>query len=126
MKKTTIISFTAGAGLVLGSLSVAASGFGGGWKQDSNTGTLYYDAGKPAQHHMNVPHGKSQKPTAANSFGNGWMHDRNTGTLYYDSGTPDRQQVKAGVNKKHSPTAANSFGNGWMHDRNTGTLYRNI
>ena len=62
-----------GAGLVLGSLSVAASGFGGGWKQDSNTGTLYYDAGKPAQHHMNVPHGKSQKPTAANSFGNGWI-----------------------------------------------------
>ena len=51
MKKQTMINIIAGTGLVLGPVSVMASGFGGGWMQDKDTGTLYYSHTQTPERH---------------------------------------------------------------------------
>jgi hypothetical protein len=81
MKYQTMINMIAGAGLVLGPLSVAASGFGGGWMRDKDTGTLYYSLAPTPERHPTASHG--QKPEHLGSFGGGWVQDKVSGTAYY-------------------------------------------
>ena len=42
MKYRMMMNLIAGAGMVATPLLAAASDFGGGWKQDKDTGALYY------------------------------------------------------------------------------------
>jgi hypothetical protein len=81
MKYQTMINMIAGAGLVLGPLSVAASGFGGGWMRDKDTGTLYYSLAPTPERHPTASHG--QQSEQLNSFGGGWVQDKVSGTAYY-------------------------------------------
>ena len=82
MKQLKAIKLVAATGLVLGSLNAAASGFGGGWVQDKNTGTIYNSlATTPERHHAS--HDKMHGGGHMNSFGGGWVQDKNTGTIYY-------------------------------------------
>lgn len=81
MKYRMMMNLIAGAGMVATPLLAAASDFGGGWKQDKDTGTLYYS--------LAPEHGRHQAGTDGhrsgnlNSFGGGWVQDRVTGTIYY-------------------------------------------
>jgi hypothetical protein len=115
MKHLTMIKYAAVTGLVAGSLNAAAAGFGGGWMQDPNTGTLYYSHASDGRLHAASDAGHSKGHQ--NSFGGGWVQDRHTNTLSY-SRAPEVGQWHADSEK----VQLNSFGGDWVHDRNTGTL----
>jgi len=92
MKKQAMINIIAGAGLVLGPVSVMASGFGGGWVQDKDTGTLYYSLAPTHERHQ--AYSDAQQGKHLSSFGGGWMQNKDTGTLYYSrTHTPERHKV---------------------------------
>ena len=100
MKYRSMIKVIAGAGLAAGSMSVLASGFGGGWMQDRDTGTLYYSLAPtpPQQPSASSGHQKER----LNSFGGGWVQDRNTGTLTYLHSHTDPHASKADGNSTYS------------------------
>ncbi len=119
MKYRMMMNLIAGAGMVATPLLAAASDFGGGWKQDKDTGTLYYS--------LAPEHGRHQAGTDGhrsgnlNSFGGGWVQGKDTGTLYY-SLAPEHGRHQAGTDG-HQSGNLNSFGGGWVQDRVTGTIY---
>lgn len=116
MKYSTIIKSIAGAGMLLGSAGVMATGFGGGWKHDSHTNTLM---------NTNAPSYESSSPAAAmkskkgSGFGDSLSQDSNTGTLVNANVPTYVKQPGAGGDKQ---VTRNSFGGSWYLDRNTGTF----
>ena len=118
MKYATIIKSVAGAGMLLGSAGVMATGFGGGWSHDKHTGTLVNN---------NAPSYESTSPAAGmkskkgSGFGEGVSQSSNTGTLINANVPAYEKQPKAGGDKQ---VTRNSFGDGWYQDSNTGTLTR--
>jgi hypothetical protein len=78
MKYPMIIKSIAGASILLGSVNVMATGFGGGWSRDSHTGTLM---NTNAPSHVKQPHAAGDKQVTLNSFGGDKYQNRNTGTL---------------------------------------------
>jgi len=117
MKYSTIIKSVAGAGIVLGSLNVMASGFGDGWSRDSHTGTLI---------NANAPVYSSSSATAMKSkegsgFGNGWSKNSHTGTLMHVNAPSYEKQPHAAGDKQ---VTLNSFGGGKYQNKTTGTLTR--
>ena len=89
-----IFKSVAGAGILLGSLNVMASGFGGGWSLDAHTGTLV---------NANAPVYSSSGPRTAmksnegSGFANGWVKNSHTGTLMnVNAPTYEKQPHAAG------------------------------
>jgi hypothetical protein len=115
MKYQMMIKSIAGAAMVLGSLNVAASSFGGGWSHDSNTGTLT-NANAPS--YASTGSGASMKSKQGSEFGGGLSQDSNTGTLMNANVPSYKKQPTASGDKK---VTLNGFGGGWHHD-STGTL----
>jgi hypothetical protein len=115
MKYQMIINTIAGAGMVLGSLNVMASGFGGGWSHDSNTNTLM-NANAPG--YASTSSAPSMKSKKGSEFADGWSHDSNTGTLMNANAPSYEKQPRASSDRK---VTLNSFGGGWYQD-STGTL----
>lgn len=118
MKYSTIIKSVAGAGLLLGSAGVMATGFGGGWAHDKHTGTLM---------NTNAPSYESTAPAASmkskkgSEFAEGVSQNSNTGTLM-NANVPSSEK-QSGSHGKLQVTR-NSFADGWYQDSNTGTLTR--
>jgi len=83
MKHQTMIKLITVTGLLLGPLNASASGFGGGWVHDPDTGTLSYTgAASPGE---GTAATDSMRPHRhMNSFGGGWIHDEATGTLSFN------------------------------------------
>lgn len=98
-----------------------ASGFGGGWSHDSNTGTLI-NANAPSDSSSCGPT-PAMKSKKGSESGNGLSQDRNTGTLMNTNVPSYKKQPKAVGDKK---VTLNSFGGGWYQDSNTVTLTRII
>jgi hypothetical protein len=78
MKYPMIIKSIAGASMLLGSLNVMATGFGGGWSLDSHTGTLM---NTNAPSHVKQPQAVGDKQVTFNSFGGDKYQNKTTGTL---------------------------------------------
>ena len=118
MKYPLIIKSIAGAGMVLGSLNAVATGFGGGWKHDSTTGTLM-NTNAPSYH--STSSGTFMKSKKGSEFADGWSHDSNTGTLFNANAPSYEKQPQVTSDRK---VTLNSFGGGVYQDPNTGTLTR--
>jgi len=116
MKYQLIIKSIAGAGLVLGSVNVVASGFGGGWKHDNTTGTLM-NTNAPSYNSTSSATGMKMKK--GSEFANGVSQDSNTGTLVNANVPSYEKQHQAAGDRK---VARNSFGGGMYQDPTTGTL----
>jgi hypothetical protein len=118
MKYSTIIKSVAGAGMLLGSAGVMATGFGGGWQHDPNTNTLMnsnapsYESSGPAA---------SMKTKKGSEFAEGVAQSANTGTLI-NMNVPSYEQQSSTGDGQH--VTRNSFGGGLYQDSNTGTLTR--
>jgi hypothetical protein len=118
MKYSTLIKSVAGAGMLLGSAAVMATGFGGGWKHDSHTNTLM---------NTNAPSYESTGPAASmkskkgSEFADGVSQNSNTGTLM-NANVPVRGKQHSAGGDTH--VTKNSFGGGLYQDKNTGTLTR--
>ena len=78
MKYSMIIKSVAGAGILLGSLNVMATGYGGDWSRDSHTGTLI-NANAPGN--SSTRSATAMKSKQGSEFGNGWTKNSHTGTL---------------------------------------------
>ena len=79
MKYQTTIRNMVGAGLVLGSASVMASGEHAGWAHDPVTGTMYhYDA--PAVERSSGAAGQGGHGTKSQASG-AWTNDSHSGTF---------------------------------------------
>jgi CRISPR/Cas system CSM-associated protein Csm5 (group 7 of RAMP superfamily) len=115
MKYQLIIKSIAGTAIMLGSLNAAATGFGGGWKHDSVTGTLM---NTNAPSYDSTASGTAMKSKKGSDFADGWAHDSNTGTLFNANAASPQKQSKATGDKK---VTLNGFGGGWYQD-GTGTL----
>jgi len=117
MKYQLMIKSIAGAAMVMGSINVMASGFGGGWMHDS-TGTLM-NANAPSHDSSSPATGiKSKK---GSEFGGGLSQDSNTGTLMNANVPSIEQQPRVASDNK---VTLNSFGGGRYQDSTTGTLTR--
>jgi len=118
MKYSMIIKSVAGAGILLGSLNVMATGYGGDWSRDSHTGTLI---------NANAPGNSSTRSTTAmkskqgSEFGNGWTKNSHTGTLKNANAPSYEKQSHAAGDKQ---VTLNSFGGGKYQNKTTGTLTR--
>ena len=118
MKYSMIIKSVAGAGILLGSLNVMASGFGGGWSRDSHTGTLV-NANAPV--YSSNGSATAMKSKNGSGFGNGWSKNSHTGTLMHANAPSYDRQPPAADDKQ---VTLNSFGGNKYQDKNTGTLTR--
>jgi hypothetical protein len=111
-----IIKSVAGAGMLLGSAGVMATGFGGGWMHDKHTGTLV---------NTNAPSYESTGPAASmkskkgSEFGDGVTLNSNTGTLMNSNVPAVVKQPRAESNRQ---VTRNSHGGSWYQDSNTGTF----
>jgi hypothetical protein len=117
MKYQTLISLVAGIGLVAGPLTAMASGFGGGWMRDGNSGSIYNSSAPTVVQPQHPASTASHK----NGFGDGWARNPNSGTIYNtNASTVDQQRSTAVANTK---TASNKsgFGGGWARG-NFGTI----
>jgi hypothetical protein len=118
MKYGILMNVMAGAGLMATPVLVMASGFGGGWMHDKDTGTLSYT--------LAPDHGKHQaaaerhQSARLNGFGGGWVQDPVTRTLSYTL-APDHGKHQAAA-ERHQSARLNGFGGGWVQDPVTGTL----
>jgi len=115
MKYQLIIKSIAGAALAMGSINAMATGFGGGWKHDSITGTLM-NTNAPSYTSSSSETGMKSKK--GSEFGGGLSQNSNTGTLMNSNAPSYEKQPKAASDKK---VTLNSFGGGWGQD-STGTL----
>ena len=118
MKYSMIIKSVAGAGILLGSLNVMASGFGGGWSRDGHTGTLV-NANAPG--YSSSGSATAMKSKEGSGFGNGWSKNSHTGTLMNANAPSYEKQPHAAGDKQ---VTLNSFGGGRYQDKTTGTLTR--
>ena len=117
MKYATIIKSVAGAGMLLGSAGVMATGFGGGWSHDKHTGTLM-NANAPS--YGSTSPAPSMKSKNGSEFGDTVSQNSNTGTLMNaNAPTYEKQSESHGTQ-----VTRNSFGGGFYQDSNTGTLTR--
>jgi hypothetical protein len=122
MKRPTLMSLVIAAGISLPAMNAVASGFGGGWKHDKHTGTLYWSlAPEPVTRHEATSHGKSSEHLS--NPGGAWVYDDHTDTVHW-SMAPDRNGVAASPHGQQARNP-NSFGRGWAHDVHTGTLSYN-
>ena len=118
MKYPMIIKSIAGASILLGSLNVMASGFGGGWSLDGHTGTLV-NANAPV--YSSSGSATAMKSKEGSGFGNGWAKNSHTGTLMNINAPSYEKQPYAAGDKQ---VTLNSFGGDWYQDKTTGTLTR--
>jgi hypothetical protein len=118
MKYSMIVKSVAGAGILLGSLNVMASGFGGGWSLDSHTGTLV-NANAPV--YSSGGSTTAMKSKEGSGFGNGWAKNSHTGTLMNVNAPSYEKQPHAAGDKE---VTLNSFGGGRYQDKTTRTLTR--
>ena len=116
MKYSMIIKSVAGAGILLGSLNVMASGYGGGWSRDSHTGTLI-NANAPGN--STTRSATAMKSKQGSGFGNGWSKNSYTGTLMNTNAPSHVKQPHAAGDKQ---VTLNSFGGGKYQNGTTGTL----
>jgi hypothetical protein len=115
MKYQTLIKSIAGAGMILGSLNVMATGFGGAWSHNSSTGTLV-NASAPSYPSSST--GVSMKSKNGSDFADGWSLNSNTGTLFNANAPSYEKQTHDSSDKK---VTLNSFGKGW-YQGSQGTL----
>lgn len=118
MKYSMIIKSIAGAAMVMGSINVMATGFGGGWSHDSNTGTLM-NANAPS--YTSSSAATAMKSKKGSEFGGGLSQDSNTGTLMNANVPTYEKQHKVASDRD---VTLNSFGGGRYQDSTTGTLTR--
>jgi hypothetical protein len=118
MKYSMIIRAAAGAGILFGSLNVMASGFGGGWSHDSNTGTLMNANARSYSDSVSATAMKSEK---VGGFGDGWSKNSHTNTLMNANAPSYEKQTHAAGDKT---VTLNSFGGGAYQDNTTRTLTR--
>jgi len=116
MKYQLVIKSIAGTAILLGSLNAAATGFGGGWKHDSATGTLM---NTNAPSYDSSVYGTAMKSKKGSDFADGWAHDSNTGTLFNANAPSSQEQSSRSYSDKK--VTLNGFGGGWYQD-STGTL----
>jgi len=111
-----IIKSVAGAGILLGSLNVMATGYGGGWSRDSHTGTLI---NTNAPDSMSTRSATVMKSKQGSEFGNGWAKNSHTGTLMNTNAPSYVKQPHAAGDKQ---VTLNSFGGDKYQNKTTGTL----
>ena len=116
MKYPMIIKSIAGASILLGSLNVMATGFGGGWSRDSHTGTLI---NTNAPDYMSTRSSTAMKSKQGSGFGNGWSKNSYTGTLMHTNAPSYVKQPHAAGDKQ---VTLNSFGGDKYQNKTTGTL----
>ena len=116
MKYPMIIRSIAGAGILLGSLNVMATGYGGGWSRDSHTGTLI---NTNAPDYMSTRSATAMKSKHGSGFGNGWSINVYTGTLMHTNAPSYVEQPHAAGDKQ---VTLNSFGGDKYQNKTTGTL----
>jgi hypothetical protein len=119
MKHQKMINFAAGMTLVAGPLTAMAVEFGGGWKLDKNTGTLYNPHHAPIEKQIATAPRKSHK----NSFGGGLVQDPLTGTTYNATREPLETTQPSKAGDMHTKSHKNTFGGGLVQDSMTGTTY---
>jgi len=118
MKYQLMIKSIAGAALVMGSINVMASGFGGGWSHDPNTNTLM-NANAPS--HTSSSYETGMKSKKGSEFGGGLSQDINTGTLMNANVPSFEKQPTASGDKN---VTLNGFGGGVYQNATTGTFTR--
>jgi hypothetical protein len=118
MKYSMIVKSVAGAGILLGSLNVMATGYGGGWSRDSHTGTLI-NANAPD--YSSSGSATAMKSKESSAFGNGWSKNSHTGTLMHTNAPSYEKQPHAAGDKQ---VTLNSFGGDKYQNKTTGTLTR--
>ena len=118
-----MINLIAGIGLVAAPLAAMSSDFGGGWKLDKNTGTLYNPNHAPVETQSSHSHGNRHAESNLNSFGGGFVQDKTTGTSYYSLAGKNRSKSSSDAAHRHAENKPNSFGGGLVQDMTTGTTY---
>ena len=117
MKNQLMIKSIAGAAMVMGSMSVMATGFGGGWSHDPNTNTLM-NASAPS---YTSSSSTGMKSKMGSEFGGGLSQDSNTGTLMNANAPSYEKQPNVSSDNK---VTLNGFGGGVYQNATTGTFTR--